>query len=47
MIRVKAGLTRQQLPAERLVNYAHVDHAVQRLRPFVVENKGSKLTGCR
>jgi NitT/TauT family transport system substrate-binding protein len=43
----KAGLTQQQLPAERLVNYAYVDHAVAKLGPFVVENKASSLGGCR
>jgi NitT/TauT family transport system substrate-binding protein len=44
---VKAGLTRQQFPAERLVNYAHVDYAVATLGPFVPENKDSGLRGCR
>jgi NitT/TauT family transport system substrate-binding protein len=43
----KAGLTQKTFPAERLVNYAHVDHAMQKLGPFVVENKDSKLLGCR
>ncbi len=43
----KAGLTQQQLPAERLVNYVYVDHAVAKLGPFVVENKASPLGGCR
>jgi NitT/TauT family transport system substrate-binding protein len=43
----KAGLTRQQFPAERLVNYAHVDYAVQQLGPFEPENKNSALRGCR
>ena len=43
----KAGLTRHQFPAERLVNYAHVDYAVSKLGPFVPENKDSALNGCR
>jgi len=43
----KAGLTRQQFPAERLVNYAHVDYAVSKLGPFAPENKDSALNGCR
>jgi len=44
---VKAGLTQKQFPAERLVNRAVVDHAVQKLGPFVLQNKDSKLPGCR
>jgi NitT/TauT family transport system substrate-binding protein len=43
----KAGLTQQQFPAERLVNYAYVDHAVAKLGPFAVENTASPLGGCR
>jgi hypothetical protein len=43
----KAGLTRQQFPTERLVNYAHVDYAVEQLGPFEPENKNSGLRGCR
>jgi NitT/TauT family transport system substrate-binding protein len=44
---IKAGLVQQQLPAEKLVNYSYVDHAAQKLGPFVVENRDSKLNGCR
>jgi NitT/TauT family transport system substrate-binding protein len=43
----KAGLTKEQFPAERLINYAHVDRAVAKLGPFVVENQNSTLRGCR
>ena len=34
-------------PADRLVNLAYVNAAAQQLGPFVVENKASKLAGCR
>jgi len=43
----KAGLIQQQLPPDELVNYGHVDYAVERLGPFTVENKDSTLRGCR
>ncbi|MGA7611594.1 MAG: hypothetical protein WCF49_15590, partial [Xanthobacteraceae bacterium] len=34
-------------PAERLVDQSYVDYAVGKLGPFVLENKDSKLSGCR
>jgi NitT/TauT family transport system substrate-binding protein len=34
-------------PAEHLVDNSYVQYAVQKLGPFVVENKDSKLAGCR
>ena len=34
-------------PAERLVDQSYVDSAVGKLGPFVLENKDSKLPGCR
>jgi len=40
-------LTATQFPAERLVNYAHVDRAVEKLGPFALERPDSKLAGCR
>jgi len=43
----KAGLIQQELPAERLVNYTHVDYAVEKLGAFAVENQASTLRGCR
>ncbi len=43
----KAGLSQVQFPAERIVSNAYVDHAVEKLGPFAVENKDSKLAGCR
>jgi NitT/TauT family transport system substrate-binding protein len=36
-----------KLPAERLVDMSYADAAVKKLGPFVLENKESKLEGCR
>ncbi len=36
-----------QLPAERLADTSYADYAAAKLGPFVVENHGSKLAGCR
>jgi NitT/TauT family transport system substrate-binding protein len=36
-----------QMPAEKLVDASHADHAAQKLGPFVLENKASTLAGCR
>ncbi len=44
---VKAGLSQQQFPPERIATNEYVDYAVQKLGPFAVENKDSKLPGCR
>ena len=44
---VKAGLSQAQFPAERIVTNAYVDHAVEKLGPFVLDNKDSTLPGCR
>jgi NitT/TauT family transport system substrate-binding protein len=44
---VKAGLTQQQFPPERIATNEYVDYAVQKLGPFTVENKDSTLPGCR
>ena len=35
------------LPADRLVDMSYVDYAVAKLGPFELENKDSKLAGCR
>ena len=43
----KAGLSQTQFPAERLATREYSDFAAQKLGPFVVENKDSKLPGCR
>ena len=48
-----AGLVReeqdeqQRVPGRPLVDKSYVDHAVSKLGPFVLENKASKLAGCR
>ena len=34
-------------PLERLVDYSYSDYAQKQLGPFVLENKDSKLAGCR
>jgi ABC-type nitrate/sulfonate/bicarbonate transport system substrate-binding protein len=34
-------------PLEKLVNYSYSDYAQKQLGPFVLENKDSKLAGCR
>ncbi|HWF95381.1 MAG TPA: ABC transporter substrate-binding protein [Xanthobacteraceae bacterium] len=36
-----------QLPAERLADTSYADYAAAKLGPFVVENQGSTLAGCR
>ena len=41
------NFTRAKFPAERLADNSYVDHANQKLGPFVLENKDSKLAGCR
>ena len=44
---VKNKLSNVQLPAERLVDNSYIDAAVQKLGAFELENKDSKLPGCR
>jgi len=44
---LKAGLSQTQFPPERLATRELSDFALQKLGPFVVENKDSKLQGCR
>jgi len=36
-----------KLPIEKLVDYDYADYAQKQLGPFTLENKHSKLTGCR
>jgi NitT/TauT family transport system substrate-binding protein len=43
----KNKLASAQFPAERLVDTSYIDFAVNKLGPFTVENKDSKLPGCR
>jgi hypothetical protein len=35
------------LPLERIINTAYAREAAAKLPPFVLENKDSKLPGCR
>lgn len=44
---VQNKLANAELPAERLVDVSYIDAAVQKLGPFELENKDSKLPGCR
>jgi NitT/TauT family transport system substrate-binding protein len=44
---VRAGLSQKEFPAERLIDRSIIDHAVQKLGPFELQNKDSKLPGCR
>ena len=36
-----------KLPIEKLVDYSYSDYAHEKLGPFELENKASKLAGCR
>jgi NitT/TauT family transport system substrate-binding protein len=44
---VKNKMSNVVFPAERLVDNRYVDNALAKLGPFVLENKDSKLAGCR
>jgi NitT/TauT family transport system substrate-binding protein len=44
---VKNKMSNREFPAERLVDASYVDYALHKLPPFVLENKDSKLAGCR
>ena len=44
---VKEGMVQKTFPAEKLYTSEYVDNANAKLGPFVVENKESKLPGCR
>jgi len=44
---VKSKMSTAQLPAERLMSTGYIKEAVQKLGPFELENKDSKLPGCR
>ena len=43
----QTGTQTVDLSGDQLVDSQYVDHAVQRLGPFAVENKDSRLPGCR
>jgi NitT/TauT family transport system substrate-binding protein len=44
---VKNKMSAVTLPAERLVNTSYVREAAAKLGPFVLDNKDSKIPGCR
>ena len=44
---VKNKLSAQEFPAERVIDGSFIDKAIARLGPFEVQNKDSKLPGCR
>jgi NitT/TauT family transport system substrate-binding protein len=44
---VKHKFTTSKFPIEQLVDYSYSDYAQKQLGPFELENKNSKLAGCR
>ena len=44
---VKNKMSMSEFPPERLLDRSYVDYALQKVGPFVLENKDSKLPGCR
>jgi NitT/TauT family transport system substrate-binding protein len=44
---LKNKMITAQFPAERLMDMSYIQNAVQKLGPFIVENKDSKHPGCR
>jgi NitT/TauT family transport system substrate-binding protein len=44
---VKHKFVKAKLPLEKLVDYSYADYAQQKLGPYSIENKDSKLAGCR
>ena len=44
---VRNKMSNAEFPAERIVDRSYIDYALQKLGPFVLENKESKLPGCR
>jgi NitT/TauT family transport system substrate-binding protein len=44
---VKNKMSNKEFPVERIVDKSYVDYALAKLGPFVLENKASKLEGCR
>jgi NitT/TauT family transport system substrate-binding protein len=44
---LKHKFTTAKFPIERLVDYSYTDYAQKQLGPFQIENKDSKLPGCR
>src|SRR5262249_44080562 len=44
---IKNTLRNMEYPTERVVDESYDDNALKKLGPFVLENKDSKLAGCR
>ena len=44
---VENKMSAKQFPAERIVDSSYIDYAIQKLGPFELQNKDSKLPGCR
>jgi len=44
---VKNKMSTTEFPAERVVDNTYIDHAIAKLGPFELQNKDSKLPGCR
>ena len=44
---VKNKMSNMQFPPERIVDKSYIEYARSKLGPFVLENKESKLEGCR
>jgi NitT/TauT family transport system substrate-binding protein len=40
-------MSAKEFPASRLVDSTYIDYAIQKLGPFELQNKSSKLPGCR
>ena len=40
-------MSAKEFPAERIVDSTYIDYAIQKLGPFELQNKDSKLPGCR
>jgi NitT/TauT family transport system substrate-binding protein len=44
---INGKFTSEKLPPEKFVDMSYIDNAVKKLGPFVLENKDSKVKGCR
>jgi len=44
---VKSKMSAQEFPADRVIDGSFIDRAVAKLGPFELQNKDSKLPGCR
>jgi len=44
---VENKMSAKQFPAERIIDATYIDYAISKLGPFELQNKDSKLPGCR